>query len=36
MSAVNSAAGWVSRSRVELVSVTRIGTLAGLAMPCTG
>ncbi len=33
MSAVNSAPGWVSRSTVEFVSVTRIGTLAGLLMP---
>ena len=33
MSAPNRAAGWVSMSMVELVSVTRIGMLAALPMP---
>ena len=33
MSAANSAPGWVSVSMVELVSVTRTGTLAALLIP---
>ena len=33
MSAANRAPGWVSMSIVELVSVTRTGTLAALLIP---
>ncbi len=33
MSAANRAPGWVSMSIEELVSVTRIGTLAALLIP---